>query len=238
MAFITLPRPYVAFLACVWLCLAIAFPIRHELVIGASLVEMSNERTFHARDAAKLDDPSRLAYLPPDEAAATIGLMPGMVIADIGTGTGYFSIPFARRIGPLGRVFAVDLQREMLQLLDAKLETIAERGGIELMEGTASETHLPDSSCDLAFLANIWHELDDRESVLAEAARILRSGGRIAILDWRLDVSGPPGPPAEHRVSHAEVESLLTRCRWTVEQSSTFGSYSYIVVAKAPMEDR
>lgn len=199
---------------------------------------MSNERTFQARDAAKLDDPSRLAYLPPDEAAATLGLMPGMVIADIGAGTGYFSIPFARRIGPLGRVFAVDLQPEMLQLLDAKLETADDRGGIELLEGTASETHLPDSSCDLAFLANIWHELDDRECVLAEAARILRTGGKVAILDWRLDVSGPPGPPAEHRVSRAEVESLLTRRRWTVEHSSSFGSCSYIVVAKAPMKDR
>jgi ubiquinone/menaquinone biosynthesis C-methylase UbiE len=199
---------------------------------------MSNDRTFHARDAAKLDDPSRLAYMPPDAAATLLGLKPGMVIADIGAGTGYFSIPFARRIGPLGRVFAVDLQREMLQLLDAKLETSAERGGIELVEGTASETGLPDSSCDLVFLANIWHELDDRESVLAEAARILRTGGRIAILDWRLDVNGPPGPPAEHRVSHAEVESLMTRCRWTVEHSSSFGSYSYLVVAQTPVEDR
>jgi ubiquinone/menaquinone biosynthesis C-methylase UbiE len=199
---------------------------------------MSNERTFQARDAAKLDDPSRLAYLPTDDAVATLGLIPGMVIADIGAGTGYFSIPFARRIGPLGRVFAVDMQPEMLQLLDAKLEATAERGGIELVEGTASETHLPDSSCDLAFLANIWHELDDREPVLAEAARILRAGGRIAILDWRLDVSGPPGPPAEHRVSRAEVESLLAQCRWTVEHSSTFGSYNYIVVARTPMRDR
>jgi ubiquinone/menaquinone biosynthesis C-methylase UbiE len=199
---------------------------------------MSNDRTFHARDAAKLDDPSRLAYMPPDAAATLLGLKPGMVIADIGAGTGYFSIPFARRIGPLGRVFAVDLQREMLQLLDAKLETSAERGGIELVEGTASETGLPDSSCDLVFLANIWHELDDRESVLAEAARILRTGGRIAILDWRLDVNGPPGPPAEHRVSYAEVESLMTRCRWTVEHSSSFGSYSYLVVAQTPVEDR
>jgi ubiquinone/menaquinone biosynthesis C-methylase UbiE len=199
---------------------------------------MSNERTFHARDAAKLDDPSRLAYLPPGEAAAALGLMPGMIIADIGAGTGYFSIPFARRIGPLGRVFAVDLQREMLQLLHAKLEAAAERERIELMEGMASETHLPDSSCDLAFLANIWHELDDRESVLAEAARILRTGGRIAILDWRPEASGPPGPAAGHRVSPTEVESFLTRCRWTVDQSSFFGRYSYIVMAKAPVVDR
>ena len=199
---------------------------------------MSNERTFQARDAAKLEDPSRLAYLPPDQAAATLGLSTGMVIADIGAGTGYFSIPFARQIGPLGRVFAVDLQREMLNLLCSKLETMAERAAIELIEGTASETGLPGSSCDLVFLANIWHELDDRESVLSEAERILRAGGRIAILDWRSDVSGPPGPPTGHRVSRADVESLLTRQRWTVEHSSLFGDYSYIVVAGAPMEDR
>ncbi len=199
---------------------------------------MHNDRTFHARDAAKLDDPSRLAYMPPDAAATLLGLKPGMVIADIGAGTGYFSIPFARRIGPLGRVFAVDLQREMLQLLNAKLETLAEPDGIELVEGTACETGLPAASCDLAFLANIWHELDDRESVLGEAERILRAGGRTAILDWRPDVSGPPGPPTGHRVSPADVESVLTRRRWTVEHSSLFGEYSYIVVARAPVSAR
>ncbi len=209
-------------------------PKRHTVLAEASWKEMANERTFHARDAAKLDDPSRLVYMPPDAAAAMLGLLPGMVIADIGAGTGYFSIPFARRIGPLGRVFAVDLQREMLQLLAAKLETVGGDGGIELVEGTARETHLPGASCDLAFLANIWHELDDREAVLGEAARILRAAGRIAILDWRTDVSGPPGPPPDHRVSPLEVESLLIRCGWKVGISASFGSYSYLVVAQAP----
>lgn len=195
---------------------------------------MSNERTFRAGDAAKLDDPARRSYMSPDEAATALGLSPGMRVADVGAGTGYFSIPFARRAGPAGRIFAVDLQREMLQLLRGKLEILAERDGIELVEGTASDTHLPSASCDLAFLANIWHELDDRESVLGEAARILRAGGRIAILDWRPDVSNPPGPPAGHRVGPADVVSVLTRCQWTVDASTPFGSYSYLVIARPP----
>ena len=206
--------------------------------MNASSEKMSNERTIRARDAAKLDDPSRLAFMPPDGAATLLGLLPGMHIADIGAGTGYFSIPFARRIGSLGRVFAVDLQREMLQLLDSKLAIMSERAPIDLLQGTAMETGLADSSCDLAFLANIWHELDDRESVLGEAERILYAGGRIAILDWRPDVSGHPGPPANQRVSPGDVEALLTRCRWTVQHSSRFGDYSYIVVAQAPLRAR
>jgi len=193
-----------------------------------------NERTFRASEAAKLEDPARLIFLPPAEAMEILGLAPGMRVADIGAGTGHFAIPFARRVGPSGRVFAVDIQKEMLALLEAKIAGAADCGPIDLIEGTAAQTHLSDAACDLAFFSNVWHELDDREAVLAEAGRILRAGGRIAILDWRPDADRPPGPPADHRVSPAEVEALLVRCRWRVERSVPFGAYSYLITARPP----
>lgn len=89
-----------------------------------------------------------------------------MNVADVGAGTGYFSLPFARAIAPEGRLFAVDFQAEMLELLRGKLRADNAPGNIELRQGTASATGLPDASCDLVFLANIWHELDDHASVL------------------------------------------------------------------------
>ena len=191
---------------------------------------MFNERTFRASDAARLEDPTRLEYLPPDEAAARLSLKPGMIVADIGAGTGFFAIPFARHVAPGGRVLAVDLQAEMLELLGGKARGRAEAATIERAQGTASATGLPDGCCELVFLANIWHELDDHEAVLAECARLLRPGGRTAILDWRADLSGPPGPPTAHRVAQAEVEAQLGRHGWRVADAAPFGPFSYLVV--------
>ena len=94
-----------------------------------------------------------------------------MIVADIGAGTGYFALPFSQAVQPNGKIWAVDLQMGMLDVLAGKLASFD--GDIELLQGTAHETHLPVGSCDLAFLGNIWHELDDRAGALAEVERIL-----------------------------------------------------------------
>lgn len=192
---------------------------------------MINERTFKASNAHRLENPERLTWMPPGDVERTLGLSSGMNVADLGAGTGFFALPFARKIAPGGKLFAVDMQREMLDLIQAKLAS-GEPGNIDLIEGTADRTHLSDRICDLVFLANIWHEIDDHASALAEAARILRAGGRVAILDWRRDVSNPPGPPVEHRIRQGDVVATLEGHGWTIAHSGLVGSYSYLVVAR------
>ncbi len=80
-----------------------------------------NERTFRASEAHKLEDPDRQKWLPVQDVLAALDLRPGMCMADIGAGTGYFTLPAARAVGPQGRVFAVDLQPEMLAKLRGNL---------------------------------------------------------------------------------------------------------------------
>ena len=137
-----------------------------------------------------------------------LGLTPGMVIVDIGAGTGYFSIPLLESPMVPSRVYAVDLQREMLDILQSKLSE-ANRTRMLLVQGSAAHTNLPTASCDLALLANVWHELDQGPDVSKECRRILKLGGRLAILDWRSDAQPPPGPPLAHRISSATVVSEL-----------------------------
>ena len=187
-----------------------------------------NERTFQAQEAHRLEDPKRLEWLPPAEVVAHLALRPQMMVADIGAGTGYFTLPIARAVSP-GTVFAVDLQPEMLQLLEAKLADAP--GNIILRSGDAAETGLDSRSVDRVLLANLWHELDDHAAVLKEAERLLRPGGQIAILDWRSDVAGPPGPPPEHRIAQAEAEETLREQGWTVEGGMSIGRYSYLLLA-------
>lgn len=190
-----------------------------------------NERTFRPHDAQKLEDPERLVWLPVDEIISQLHIKVGSTIADIGAGTGYFSLPFAKAVGNAGNVLAVDFQKEMLALIREKLGRLGTPANIGLVEGEAARTGLANESCDIVFMANIWHELDDHPEVLKESARILRADGVLAIIDWRADLPASPGPPREHRVSLKEVESTLLHNDWSILSATTVGRFSYLILA-------
>ena len=192
-----------------------------------------NDRVFHFSQAHKLEDPERLQWLPPMAVIDALRLRPGMAVADIGAGTGYFAIPISKAVGSSGKVFAVDFQPEMLTILREKLNAPESPRNLELVDGSATESHLPGQSCDLVLYANIWHELVDPVAALREAERIVRRDGRIAILDWRPEVSRPPGPPLEHRISPGTVDDTLGGQSWEFESAVNIGPYSYLVVAPA-----
>jgi ubiquinone/menaquinone biosynthesis C-methylase UbiE len=128
-------------------------------------------------------------------------------------------------------VWAIDLQPEMLRLLEEKLRREGDSENVRLLEGDAGHTGIAERACDVAFLANLWHELDDPPSVLAETRRILRPGGRVAILDWRSDVPYPPGPPVEHRIAADRTIATLTENGWHNLKLGLLGPYSYFLTA-------
>ncbi len=189
-----------------------------------------NERRFSPSQAHKLDAPERRTWLPVADVLSILDLHSGYIAADVGAGTGYFALPIAKAVGETGRVFAVDAEPEMLARIHSKLAA----SGIENLEciaGEASATELSDACCDLVFLANVWHEVDDSSAVLAEMHRILKDPGKVAILDWRTDVEQPPGPPIEHRITQDNVAHALVSAGYTVRSISYVGPFSYIVVA-------
>jgi ubiquinone/menaquinone biosynthesis C-methylase UbiE len=185
-----------------------------------------------ASNAHRLDDPERLRFLPPDAVLNRLPLKPGIVVADVGAGTGYFSLPIARAIGIGGKLFAVDVQHEMLELLQQKLGRPDTPSNIVLVHGEAKTTTLDDHSCDLVFLANVWHELPDHAAALMEIRRILKPGGTLAIVDWRPDTEHPPGPPVEHRISADNVCRDLESHGFECDAPFKVGQYSYMALAK------
>jgi ubiquinone/menaquinone biosynthesis C-methylase UbiE len=190
------------------------------------------DRVMSLADAHRLDNPERLRWLSPDSVLKLLLLRPGAVVADIGAGTGYFAIPLAQAIGPDGKVFAIDLQPEMLDLLRKTLEGTDAPHNISLLQGTAETTTLPQASCDLVFIANVWHEVPDHAAALREFRRVLRPDGALAIVDWRPDTEHPPGPPIEHRIDAAEVRRKLEERRWTVVENTSVGTYTYFILAR------
>jgi ubiquinone/menaquinone biosynthesis C-methylase UbiE len=189
-----------------------------------------NDRRFPASQAQRLEDPERLVWLPPADVLRALTLQIGQTVVDVGAGTGFFAVPLAHAIGPNGKVYAVDAQAQMLQWISAKIEK-AGLTNIVLVHAEASATTLPPSSCDLYLKANVWHELEDRETVLTEAKRVLKPAGRIAILDWRPDVERVAGPPLDHRIASDDVQDELRRSGFRNTAATHVGLYSWLVQA-------
>ncbi|MGA7560511.1 MAG: methyltransferase domain-containing protein [Terriglobales bacterium] len=192
------------------------------------------DRLFKPQNAHKLDDPERQVWLPVVDVIRAIAIRPGMHVADVGAGTGYFAIPMAQAVGPNGKVYAIDLQPEMLSLLREKIKQLDATRNIDLAQGEASRTTLASKCADVVLIANVWHELDDHEAALQEAARILVPSGTLALLDWRPDKNSPPGPPSDHRVSASDVVQFLTKHDWTTARPVKIGLYSYFISARPP----
>ncbi len=187
-------------------------------------------KRFNPSEAYRLEAPERLIWLPPADVLRALHLQSGDTIADVGAGTGYFSLPLAREAGPRGLVYALDAEAEMLALLKRKMDQHV-AGNLHLIHAEADRTGLGDASCDLVFMANVWHEFADRAAVLREGLRILRRPGRIAILDWRPDVEREAGPPLEHRIAAADAALELRAAGFKFTTERRIGRYSWLVQA-------
>ncbi len=192
------------------------------------------DHLFKPQDAHKLDDPERQIWLPVAEVIRALAIRPGMRVADVGAGTGYFAVPIGYAVGVEGKVYAVDLQPAMLAKLREKLTEPDAPRNIELVQGEASKTTLPSRFADVVFVANVWHELENPTTALQEVARILAPSGVLALLDWRADVSSPPGPPSDHRLPAADVLQFLAKSGWTANEPAVVGRYSYFITALLP----
>ncbi len=190
-----------------------------------------HERRFDSKKFEKLEGPDRGEHFPIDKILDAAGACGLLNVADIGAGTGYFTLPLAGRVDP-GKVFAVDPSAELLDMIRGKLDGAGAPQNVELAMGEASATSLADASCDLIFLSAVWHEIDDHAAALREFSRIAAPNAKLAIVDWRPDAVRPPGPPLEHRIARSEVEQTVEAAGWGVVKSDIVTATTYIVVAQ------
>ncbi len=152
-----------------------------------------------------LDRGEREAEEHPDEALDAIGFKPGMVVADIGAGTGYMTLRMAKRVGPSGKVYANDVQPEMLRRLRQNAAK-AKLTNIETVLGTESDPKLPVSELDLILLVDVYHEFSQPQKMLRKMREELKPTGRLVLLEYRKEDPTIPIRP-EHKMSVQEVKT-------------------------------
>jgi precorrin-6B methylase 2 len=157
--------------------------------------------------ASWLNRPEREEEEHPDAAIEALGLQPGMVVADVGAGTGFMSIKMARKVGPTGKVYANDIQSEMLQLL-RKNAAQAKVTNIEPVLGTVAGTNLPKGQLDLVLMVDVYHELSEPEKMLRDLRETLKADGRLVLIEYRGE---DPAVPIrnEHKMTVAQVKTEL-----------------------------
>jgi ubiquinone/menaquinone biosynthesis C-methylase UbiE len=143
----------------------------------------------------------------PDKALDALGTLTDLTVADVGAGSGYFTVRLATRVGATGRVYANDLQPEMLKMLATRLARENVRN-VTLVPGTIDDPRLPASSIDVVLMVDVYHEFSEPQKMLRALRSALKPGGRLVLLEYRKE---DPEVPIrfDHKMSVAEAKMEL-----------------------------
>jgi len=199
------------------------------LVASCAAAQSPHGHQHSFRDAEKwshvFDDPERDAWQKPHEVIQALALKPDARIADLGAGTGYFSARLANML-PHGRVYAVDIEPDMVAYLEAR----ARREGLRNVVALKGEPHDPrlPEKVDLILLVDVYHHIGDRASYFRRLRESLRPGGRVVIIDFKLD--SPVGPPRAARIAPESVRVEMQAAGYVLVNEHTFLPRQYFLV--------
>ena len=206
-----------------WLVTVLACAV---LPAAAQTVHDHQHRFSGAEKWAKIfDDPARDAWQKPDEVIRALALDPTARVADIGSGTGYFAVRLARAV-PKGRVVGVDAEPDMVRYLAER----AKREGLANLTAVRAGKDGPGlkEPVDLVLLVDTYHHVPNRERYFSALKKSLKPGGRLAIIDFKLDA--PVGPPPAARISPEQVRKELSRAGYQLVQEHGFLPNQYFLV--------
>ena len=180
---------------------------------------------------ARLEDPARDAWQKPDAVIQALKLEEGHIVADIGAGSGYFTLRLTQAVGSEGMVYAVDTASGMLHHLRQRLR---EEGisNVRTMKVPPHDPLLVDGSIDVAFVCNTYHHIEDREVYLRKIRKALKPDGRIIIIEFNKEGDIPVGPPSQMRLSKDSVRKELQAAGLSVTETPVSLQYQYMLMAQ------
>ena len=170
------------------------------------------------------------SFLNPEEVLDQLNLKPDMVAAEFGCGSGGFSFPLAKRLEN-GLVYAIDILQEPLSALNSRalLENIINirviRSDLEKPRGST----LRDISLDLVFIPNVLFQVDNKDAIIIEAKRVLKTGGKIVVIDWK---KGATQGPEKGRVAPDEIKKIAEKAGLVFGKDFEAGKYHFGLIFK------
>lgn len=172
-------------------------------------------------------------FLDPKALLAEIGIGWGSIVADFGCGSGYFSIALAEVVGSDGKVFALDILKSSLESVESRAKilglanVVSQRVNLEKDGGSK----LNPESLDWVIMKDMLFQNQDKRTILREAYRVIKPGGRMLVVEWRAENRGV-GPEAGIRVSEDEIQKLGEAEKFSLEKRMNAGDYHYALVFK------
>ena len=194
----------------------------------ASQQRQPHGRLFPPENLGLLEGPDRDVWQRPDQIMDALGIAEQSVVADLGAASGWFTIRLARRVGPRGLVYAEDVQKEMTTAI---FRRVGREGftNVKPVLGLKNDPRLPAGSLDAVLMVDAYHEVEDRVTMLSNLAKALKPQGRLGIIDFRLDGTGP-GPAPEERVSPDVVVNDATKAGLKLIRQEPFLPYQYFLI--------
>jgi ubiquinone/menaquinone biosynthesis C-methylase UbiE len=187
-------------------------------------------QTMSVAGAPWLDRPEREAEEQPTRAVDALRLKSGMVVADVGAGSGYYTVRLARAVGRTGQVYATDIQAGMLDLLRAR--TANEKlTNVTLVQGAVDDPKLPDATFDMILMVDVYHELSGPQAFIARLAKALKPDGRLVLIEFRGE---DPNVPilALHKMTLAQIRQELGADGFEVDRVIDVLPWQHIVSLK------
>ena len=171
-------------------------------------------------NAPFFERPERDKEERPELLMSALHIRRGATVADIGSGTGYFTWRLAEQVGPEGKVYAVDVQQSMLDRTKAAVD-LHKLANVEYVLATEHSARLPERSVDLVFIAYAYHEFGDPEAMMTSIRRALKPGGRVAVIEYAKESKIAPASPL-HKMSFEEIRREIEPMGFVIDQLFDF----------------
>ena len=175
-----------------------------------------------------LETPNRGEWQRPDKVIDALGIKTGQAIADLGAGSGYFTLPLSQAVGDEGTVYAIDIERGMTEYINKR----ASQAGIKNIKTVLAKSDDPLLSpltVDMVFICNTYHHIEGRIEYMKRLSKTFKEGGRLVIIDFKLQRT-PVGPPLEMRLSREEVIKEIEAAGYRLEGEYYFLPYQYFLI--------
>lgn len=216
----------------VMIAIAVSMAQEHRPPGGAQTAPDHMDHRFEdpARFAKSFDDPARDAWQLPDRVIEALALTPGQKVADIGAGTGYFSVRLARAAAKPA-VFAVDLEAAMVDYL-TKRAASEHLPNMRAVQASPSSPNLPEAM-DVVLIVDTYHHIGSRAAYFSALKSRLAPGGRVAIIDFRKGVAGGDGPPDHFRFTPEQITTEMTAAGYVLDRAHDFLPRQLFLVYRA-----